>query len=624
MPKDSSRESHSTARRAALWEVYGGRCAYTGELISGPEHVVIDHILPQRLIKDAAERQRVLADHNLPANFPIKDNPRNLVPTTSAFNSAKSDKTGRDQFIERFGAYALHHPYSDRQKAWTRSAYEVISHGLALAEAHHEAVERELRKLECKEAGAKVFEKLPADLRAQAVAESYDVMSGETPEFPVRTDLEERSVYAARSAVKLHCFLPTAEDPQGPALLSCMSLKIRGASITFDQRDLLGGLLRGFGSGTTYGERPFIVAPHQEGACVQLHHVRCWLPQGHVEQLCEIIDLVAPHYLDAHERLERDHWRSSRFPFAQRGFRLYEVSGQLWRLLLEYAHAHDAWNGNGPENIFDAKSTSFYILEPHGDHTSGGQVARIHVEQLGPEFSNPRSDRVAVCWDPLSLARVPGTDSSGPTPWHAEEVHAKVVQLLRRAWLWNSHKRSSRLSRLVNTLRHRPIAPLPSQHYTSTQSSEWWPPTLGLAFKTSDSMRTLLLAMQGYLSGPASDGQVPAQAVLGAYRFIRNFVRRHRPGGETLERVARALPTDLTSPDYETAMRRVEEFAHLRHFVFPGVAARALAGVFELLGGWYEFALPDDAMEMAAVELDPFYEHVRPRAYLKRLLSRPW
>lgn len=624
MSKDSLTESHSIELRTAMWKVYNGRCAYTGEPLSGPENVVMDHVVPKHLLKDDEKRQRVLAEHNLPANFSIKDNLRNLVPTTSAFNTTKSDKTDRGQFIERFGAYALHRPYQDRQKAWSKSAHELISRGLALAEEHYEDVKRELEMLKCKKAGIKAFERLPADLRKQAVTESFDVISGEPPEFPNRTDVDGRSVYAARGAVMLHCFLPTAAEPRGPALLSCMSLQIRGASITFDQRELLDCLLRGFGNGTSYGERPFIGAPHEGGVFVQLHHVRFWLPRSHVEQLCEIIDWVAPEYLEAHERLERDHWRSLWFPFAQRGFRLYEMSGWLWRLLLEYARAHHAWSGNGPENIFDAGSTSFYILEGDGDHPGGRQVARIHVEQLGPGSSDPCSGRVALCWDPLMLAEPRHWVPSGPAPWHAEAVHAKIGQLLHHAWLWKSHSRSNWLSRMVNALRHRPITPLSCLEYTSAQRSERWPRTLASALRTAESMRTVLLAMHGHLSRSASCKQVLGHAVLGAYRFMRYFVRQHRPGDETLGRVARALSTGSSTDDYEAAIGMAEAFARHQHFVFPDVAAGALAGVFELLGGWHEFTIPDDAMEMAAMELNPLYEHVRPRVYLERLLSRPW
>jgi Protein of unknown function (DUF1524) len=82
--------------RVALWYVYEGCCAYTSEPISGPEHVVIDHVLPERLADDDDERQQALAAFDLAPDFQIRGNLGNLVPTTQAFNGLKLDKTRPD------------------------------------------------------------------------------------------------------------------------------------------------------------------------------------------------------------------------------------------------------------------------------------------------------------------------------------------------------------------------------------------------------------------------------------------------------------------------------------------------------------------------------------------------
>jgi len=86
----------------ALWYVYEGRCAYTGERIAGPEHVVIDHVLPERLADDDDERQQALAAFGLPSDFQIRGNRGNLVPTTQAFNALKLDKTQPDEIVLRY------------------------------------------------------------------------------------------------------------------------------------------------------------------------------------------------------------------------------------------------------------------------------------------------------------------------------------------------------------------------------------------------------------------------------------------------------------------------------------------------------------------------------------------
>jgi hypothetical protein len=69
-----SKERLNGHLRVALWYVYERRCAYTGEYISGPEHVVIDHVLPERLADNDDERQQALTAFGLPSDFQIRGN----------------------------------------------------------------------------------------------------------------------------------------------------------------------------------------------------------------------------------------------------------------------------------------------------------------------------------------------------------------------------------------------------------------------------------------------------------------------------------------------------------------------------------------------------------------------
>jgi hypothetical protein len=135
-----SKERLNGHLRVALWYVYEKCCAYTGERITGPEHVVIDHVLPERLADDADERQRALAAFGLPSDFQTRGNLGNLVPTTQAFNNLKLDKTRPDEIVRRYAQpYARHRPYEDRQNARTWSAQALIAHGLVLAQQNRAA-----------------------------------------------------------------------------------------------------------------------------------------------------------------------------------------------------------------------------------------------------------------------------------------------------------------------------------------------------------------------------------------------------------------------------------------------------------------------------------------------------
>ncbi len=94
-----SKERFDGNLRTALWYVYDRRCAYTGEYIPGPEHVVIDHVLPERLADDDVERTQALAAFGVPADFQIRGNLGNFVPTTQAFNSLKLSETQPDEMV---------------------------------------------------------------------------------------------------------------------------------------------------------------------------------------------------------------------------------------------------------------------------------------------------------------------------------------------------------------------------------------------------------------------------------------------------------------------------------------------------------------------------------------------
>src|SRR5262249_52958040 len=72
-------------------------------------------------------------------------------------------------------------------------------------------------------------------------------------------------------------------------------------------------------------ERPFLVAESSEnrGWWIQLSNVRIELTPQHTDELCEVVDRLAECYPTAAEDLERYVLRSIRFPYAQRGYRLY-------------------------------------------------------------------------------------------------------------------------------------------------------------------------------------------------------------------------------------------------------------------------------------------------------------
>ena len=247
-----------------MWYVYEHRCAYTGEHISGPEHVVIDHVLPERLADDDDERQQALAGFGLPSGFQIRDNLENLVPTTQAFNALKLDKTQPDEIVPRYAQpYARHRPYEHRQNSHAWPVQALIAHGLLLAQQNRAAVERMQRRINWEEKLLALKKQMPPELRTQDTP--YELLSDDEPEFSVRNECDETQApfphaLFSRSGVYLDYYFSKLPDMTGSALLMFKSFKVRDARTTFGHKDILTQLLPGAKVGRAAGERPFLVA----------------------------------------------------------------------------------------------------------------------------------------------------------------------------------------------------------------------------------------------------------------------------------------------------------------------------------------------------------------------------
>ena len=431
-----SKERFSQSLRVAMWDVYERRCAYMGEHISGPEHVVIDHVLPERLADDDEERQQALAAFGLHSDFQIRGNLENLVPTTQAFNALKLDKTRPDEMVPRYAQpYVRHHPYEDRHGARAKSAQELIAHGLVLAQQNRAAVERMERRIHWEERLLALKSQMPPELRTQDTP--YELLSDEESEFAVRNECDEAQGFSphalfSRPGVRLDCFLPTLPDMAGTACVMFKSFKIRDASITFGHQDILTQLLPGANIGRAAKERPFLVMELSEnrGWWIQLANVRVELTRQHTEELCEIIDRLAECYLTAAEDLERYVLRSIRFPYAQRGYQLCRIPPGLWSMVLAFAEAHERKKGDSEWHVFSTNRNGFAIFPRDG----GQEVALFHAE------SNHWD--VNICWDPRLLIRF----SFQKPAWDAEAAHDWFTRLLPRVVAWSEHRQRNALS----------------------------------------------------------------------------------------------------------------------------------------------------------------------------------
>ena len=176
--------------RVVLWSVDDRRCAYTGERISGMEHVVIDQVFLKRLAHDDDERQEALATFDLPPDFQIRGNLGNVVPTTHAFNALNLDKTQPDEMVPRYAPpYVRHRPYEDRQNVHAWPVQTLIACGLGFAQQNRAAVERMQQRVDMAEKLLALKHQMPSGLRTQD--SRYDLLSDEELEFSVRNECDE-------------------------------------------------------------------------------------------------------------------------------------------------------------------------------------------------------------------------------------------------------------------------------------------------------------------------------------------------------------------------------------------------------------------------------------------------
>ena len=84
-----SKQKFSAEKREAIWDAYGRKCAYTGELLD-VRNFHIDHIIPESLAKDPAALECKIATLDLPADFDIHGY-ENLLPCQPLVNLQKHD-----------------------------------------------------------------------------------------------------------------------------------------------------------------------------------------------------------------------------------------------------------------------------------------------------------------------------------------------------------------------------------------------------------------------------------------------------------------------------------------------------------------------------------------------------
>ena len=439
--------SETNSLKVAMWRVYGQKCAYTGDDLA-IENLVLDHVVPRYLQRSPVERAEIWRLHELPPDFDLLGI-ENLVPTSWAFNSRKSAKTDRDEIVDRCSTEVMQYLLpEERGDSWSRTAYELIRHGLACAEKHRDAVLREQRKVEAAYEVRALLEGMPGGMLDPVWL--HDYAAREEAEFMDRS--VEFPTLESRVLIRRHVYLsfsrPTFPDLEGSALLMFKSLKVRDCMITFGPRSIPDQLLRGAGTGTSVKDRVFLRAEKDDQFWIHLGNVSFWLSREETEELCSVVDEFALLYLEAARRIECELFRSRRLRWARDGYRLLEVPRYVWSALLGFAREHDYEAGSSGWHIFDGRGGSFQFVCEH-PNDEGKQIrAILHAERDEDDYIGTGStgDNIWICWSPRILAAWTGSEAHFRTGviWNAETVVAKIRDLIPHAVAWAYAKEQTR------------------------------------------------------------------------------------------------------------------------------------------------------------------------------------
>jgi len=393
----------------AIWEAHGRKCVYEGIPINW-DAVQIDHILPQSLWSDVTEKRRVFELMGLSEDFAPNDL-ENLLPCRALRNLQKSD------WIFDPKAAHFYRQLAKEIKAKVQGWIEKLSE-----EAEQDRI-RSSAEAAC-ELNPIVKQKL---LAALATTEPY----------PTENEEDTDRVRFSRSHVLLNCNLPKGED-YGSLLININTLYLHRVQITLDAQRILETVLRGWGTSFEVKQRGFVIGPRTDAPgewIVQLGSVTIFLTTGELGQLCDVVDLLAPSYLQAllvRERAEGTLWYA---PDGPRNVRLLTLKRALWAEIMRFASEHDYADGNTAWHIFDAQGNGHIkMVKRKADGAIVPFCAYIYCtidesDAIGPMI-NPADD-VCLCWDwDMSRLYQKNDDDGRRLGWTAEATQLWLAEEL--------------------------------------------------------------------------------------------------------------------------------------------------------------------------------------------------
>lgn len=232
------------------------------------------------------------------------------------------------------------------------------------------------------------------------------------------------------------------------------------ATLTFAREDLSGvttvlssSTLLGWLRWRAYVERctgrPYGVISHNSDQYIfQTPSTLLLLNQAEVENLDWIFEKAWPEVLKALSEQEAT-WRTLRFKkiphLSELTYALVDVDLRLWRVIQEFAAAHDVAKGDSPWHIFDAASGPLKVYVPNATDTLDAGYHLIMYAYGTEGIVLPSDSYVQLGWSPQYL---PNSDKQGFAPrrnWDAQYCHDWLMDnLLPQVLKWDYQRSLAR------------------------------------------------------------------------------------------------------------------------------------------------------------------------------------
>ena len=393
--------------RAALWEAHGAKCAYDRKPIENLDNMEVDHVLPELLWRNRRRLGPILAKLDLSRTY-HPNTLDNLLPARRGRNRQKGDWVFDESSVRFYRGVAARHAGK---------------------------VEQLCQKYERDAQQGKIRARLEAMCAANGQFRRQLVTAlAKTPPFPVKNFATRKRAVFSRPRVKLDATLPNG-DHQGSVTIQINTLYLHAVQFTFEAIDVLTTLLSGWGTAAELAQRAFVLSrlsKRSDEWIVSLNGATILLTLLELQQLCEVVDLLAPRFLDALLKRERADGTLRFAPDVLRNARLLRVKRALWREIQEFARPRDFANGQSRWHIFDVGGWGHIkIVRRRGRDVLPFDT---YVYSCSPEreFSGPNvepEDEVYLCWDE-SESRTGKWNGLGVRAWTAEQTFHWLTEKL--------------------------------------------------------------------------------------------------------------------------------------------------------------------------------------------------